>query len=120
KEGFFNFKENFEVRQSELRDKTLKSIDVTCLVDDIKESNIELRRIALFNEYTGNNVIPIRIKLNDFRFVTVEEINKPNFSEFYIEGVRVVDFNNIDSDNMVVEPVYDVTRGGYQLIRVDC
>lgn len=120
KEGFFNFKENFEVRQSELRDKTLKSIDVTCLVDDIKESNIELRRIALFNEYTGNNVIPIRIKLNDFRFVTVEEINKPNFSEFYIEGVRVVDFNNIESDNMVVEPVYDVTRGGYQLIRVDC
>lgn len=120
KEGFFNFKENFEVRQSELRDKTLKSIDVTCLVDDIKESNIELRRIALFNEYTGNNVIPIRIKLNDFRFVTVEEINKPNFSEFYIEGVRVVDFNSIESDNMVVEPVYDVTRGGYQLIRVDC
>lgn len=120
KEGFFNFKENFEVRQSELRDKTLKSIDVTCLVDDIKGSNIELRRIALFNEYTGNNVIPIRIKLNDFRFVTVEEINKPNFSEFYIEGVRVVDFNNIESDNMVVEPVYDVTRGGYQLIRVDC
>lgn len=120
KEGFFNFKENFEVRQSELRDKTLKSIDVTCLVDDIKESNIELRRIALFNEYTGNNVIPIRIKLNDFRFVTVEEINKPNFSEFYIEGVRVVDFNGIESDNMVVEPVYDVTRGGYQLIRVDC
>lgn len=120
KEGFFNFKENFEVRQSEIRDKTLKSIDVTCLVDDIKGSNIELRRIALFNEYTGNNVIPIRIKLNDFRFVTVEEINKPNFSEFYIEGVRVVDFNNIESDNMVVEPVYDVTRGGYQLIRVDC
>lgn len=120
KEGFFNFKENFEVRQSELRDKTLKSIDVTCLVDDIKGSNIELRRIALFNEYTGNNVIPIRIKLNDFRFVTVEEINKPNFSEFYIEGVRVVDFNSIESDNMVVEPVYDVTRGGYQLIRVDC
>lgn len=120
KEGFFNFKDNFEVLESELRDKTLKNIDVECLVSDVKGSNIELRRIALFNEYTGNNVSPIRVKFTDVRFVTVEEINKPNFTEFYVEGMRVVDFNTIDSEEMVVEPVYDVMKGGFQLIRVDC
>lgn len=120
KEGFFNFKNTFEVLDTERKDKSLKYVDVECEVSDFKDSLTEVRRIALFNEYTGKNVSPIRVEFKDFKYVSVEEINKPNFSEFYVEGLRVVDFKSITSEIMVVEPVYDTSAYGFQLIRVEC
>lgn len=117
KEGFVNFLTNFEIKESELRDKTLKYVDVDTVASELLNNDVTARRIALFNEYKGNHVNPIRLRIKDFDKNTSEMIDKTNIREYYVNGIRIVDFNKSDSNDMIVEPVYDTVKG-YQLLRV--
>lgn len=115
-EIFTNFLKEFGVLEEEKLGTTLRYVDAETSIRNLKDKRV-MKRLALFNEYTGKGVNPIKIKITNPELydITVNRFN--NFSEVIIDNMRIVDFKGIEEEDIVVEPVYDETRG-FQLIRV--
>lgn len=115
-ETFTEFIKNFNIEDSERLGTTLRYVDSETSIRNLKDKRV-MKRLALFNEYTGKGVNPIRIKLTNTNMYDKLENKFPNFSEIIIDNMRIVDFKQLDEEDIIVEPVYDDTRG-FQLIRV--
>lgn len=116
KETFMTMCKNFEVNEDELIDVSLTSYDVEILERDIDDGLFT--KIAVFNEFSGHNVSPIRIKIKEPNIFISDIQQYLNYKNIIIGNHLIKDFTDREVETLVISPTFDKIKSKYSLIRV--
>lgn len=116
KDTFSSMCKNFIVNDDELIDASLTTYDIEMLERDIDDGLFT--KIAVFNEFSGNNVSPIRIKIKEPNIFITDVQQYLNYKNIIIGNHLIKDFTDRDVDSLIISPTFDKIKSKYSLIRV--